>query len=87
MAHFITSGFEDLLHIGGQQRPDLFALNIEGLRLLRFRIQVLIVWTELLFLALAWFLGAVVSVLWRGERWRTELAKESGHPGGFAPGC
>ena len=29
MAHFITEGFEDLLKIGGQQRPDLFALNIE----------------------------------------------------------
>ena len=28
-AHFITSGFEDLLTIGGQQRPDLFALRIE----------------------------------------------------------
>ena len=27
--HFITSGFEDLLVIGGQQRPDLFALQIE----------------------------------------------------------
>jgi 5-oxoprolinase (ATP-hydrolysing) len=29
MAHFITAGFEDLLGIGGQQRPDLFALHIE----------------------------------------------------------
>ena len=29
MAHFITAGFEDLLDIGGQQRPDLFALHIE----------------------------------------------------------
>ncbi|MCW8985256.1 MAG: hypothetical protein OQK55_07930, partial [Thermoanaerobaculales bacterium] len=29
MAHFITEGFEDLLEIGGQQRPDLFALHIE----------------------------------------------------------
>ena len=29
MAHFITAGFEDLLQIGGQQRPDLFALHIE----------------------------------------------------------
>jgi 5-oxoprolinase (ATP-hydrolysing) len=29
MAHFITAGFEDLLEIGGQQRPDLFALHIE----------------------------------------------------------
>ena len=29
MAHFITEGFEDLLMIGGQQRPDLFALHIE----------------------------------------------------------
>jgi len=29
MAHFITEGFEDLLDIGGQQRPDLFALHIE----------------------------------------------------------
>jgi 5-oxoprolinase (ATP-hydrolysing) len=28
-AHFITAGFEDLLMIGGQQRPDLFALHIE----------------------------------------------------------
>jgi 5-oxoprolinase (ATP-hydrolysing) len=28
-AHFITAGFEDLLDIGGQQRPDLFALHIE----------------------------------------------------------
>ena len=28
-AHFITAGFEDLLHIGDQQRPDLFALHIE----------------------------------------------------------
>ena len=28
-AHFITTGFEDLLVIGGQQRPDLFALHIE----------------------------------------------------------
>jgi 5-oxoprolinase (ATP-hydrolysing) len=28
-AHFITAGFEDLLGIGGQQRPDLFALRIE----------------------------------------------------------
>jgi 5-oxoprolinase (ATP-hydrolysing) len=28
-AHFITEGFEDLLEIGGQQRPDLFALHIE----------------------------------------------------------
>ena len=27
--HFITAGFEDLLHIGGQLRPDLFALHIE----------------------------------------------------------
>jgi 5-oxoprolinase (ATP-hydrolysing) len=29
MVHFITAGFEDLLDIGGQQRPDLFALHIE----------------------------------------------------------
>ncbi len=29
MAHFITAGFEDLLRIGGQQRPELFALLIE----------------------------------------------------------
>ena len=29
MAHFISAGFEDLLMIGGQQRPDLFALHIE----------------------------------------------------------
>jgi len=29
VAHFITAGFEDLLEIGGQQRPDLFALHIE----------------------------------------------------------
>jgi len=29
MVHFITAGFEDLLRIGGQQRPDLFALHIE----------------------------------------------------------
>jgi 5-oxoprolinase (ATP-hydrolysing) len=29
VAHFITAGFEDLLAIGGQQRPDLFALHIE----------------------------------------------------------
>ena len=29
MAHFITAGFDDLLRIGGQQRPDLFALHIE----------------------------------------------------------
>ncbi len=28
MAHFITAGFEDLLHIGDQHRPDLFALHI-----------------------------------------------------------
>ena len=28
-AHFITEGFEDLLAIGDQQRPDLFALHIE----------------------------------------------------------
>jgi 5-oxoprolinase (ATP-hydrolysing) len=28
-AHFITAGFEDLLAIGDQQRPDLFALRIE----------------------------------------------------------
>jgi len=27
--HFITAGFEDLLEIGGQQRPELFALHIE----------------------------------------------------------
>ena len=27
--HFITAGFEDLLEIGTQQRPDLFALHIE----------------------------------------------------------
>jgi 5-oxoprolinase (ATP-hydrolysing) len=27
--HFTTAGFEDLLTIGGQQRPDLFALHIE----------------------------------------------------------
>ncbi len=29
VVHFITAGFEDLLEIGGQQRPDLFALHIE----------------------------------------------------------
>jgi 5-oxoprolinase (ATP-hydrolysing) len=29
IAHFITAGFEDLLGIGGQQRPELFALHIE----------------------------------------------------------
>jgi len=29
VAHFITAGFEDLLEIGGQQRPDLFALHIK----------------------------------------------------------
>ena len=28
-AHFITAGFEDLLHIGGQQRPDLFPLQFK----------------------------------------------------------
>jgi 5-oxoprolinase (ATP-hydrolysing) len=28
-AHFITAGFEDLLDIGGQQRPELFALHIQ----------------------------------------------------------
>jgi 5-oxoprolinase (ATP-hydrolysing) len=28
-AFFITRGFRDLLHIGDQQRPDLFALNIQ----------------------------------------------------------
>ncbi len=28
-AHFITAGFEDLLHIGDQHRPDLFALHIQ----------------------------------------------------------
>ncbi len=27
--HFITAGFEDLLEIGTQQRPDLFALHID----------------------------------------------------------
>ena len=26
---FITKGFEDLLHIGDQKRPDLFALNVQ----------------------------------------------------------
>jgi len=29
MVHFITAGFEDLLSIGGQQRPELFALHVE----------------------------------------------------------
>ncbi|MCG6948411.1 MAG: hydantoinase B/oxoprolinase family protein, partial [Acidobacteria bacterium] len=29
VAHFITAGFEDLLKIGDQRRPDLFALHIE----------------------------------------------------------
>jgi 5-oxoprolinase (ATP-hydrolysing) len=28
LAHFITAGFEDLLEVGGQQRPELFALHI-----------------------------------------------------------
>lgn len=28
-ALFITEGFTDLLHIGNQSRPDIFALNIE----------------------------------------------------------
>jgi 5-oxoprolinase (ATP-hydrolysing) len=29
VVHLITAGFEDLLHIGDQRRPDLFALKID----------------------------------------------------------